>query len=170
MAFVPGTSPATVEFSENEFHTLMCVVERILNDRPITPVSDGINDDAPLTPNHILLLRPNSCAPLDVQSDYRKAYQQVKKHADSFWSKWHELYLSQLQARQKCFHPVRNLKVGDLVFMCGENLPRSRWPLARVMQVFPGDDGLVRSVEVRHKYQSPKIRPVNKLALLEGLQ
>ena len=35
--------------------------------------------------------------------------------------------------------------------------------------VSPMGDGLVRSAEVRHKYNTPKIRPINKLALLEGV-
>ena len=168
LAYIPGVRPATVEFTEDNFVTFLCETERILNDRPITPVSDDPSDDAPLTPNHILLLRRNSCAPLDIKSDYRKAYQQVKEYADNFWSRWSQEYLVQLQARQKCIHPKRNLKVNDMVLLAGENLPRSQWPLARVVKVFPGDDGLVRSVEVRHK-NTTKIRPINKLALVEGL-
>ena len=92
----------------------------------------------------------------------------MKEYADNFWSRWSQEYLVQLQARQKCIHPKRNLKVNDMVLLAGENLPRSQWPLARVVKVFPGDDGLVRSVEVRHK-NTTKIRPINKLALVEGL-
>ena len=37
--------------------TLLCEVEAILNDRPITKASEDPNDLEPLTPNHILLLK-----------------------------------------------------------------------------------------------------------------
>ena len=37
-------------------NTLMCEVEAILNNRPITPTSDDINDLQALKPNHLLLL------------------------------------------------------------------------------------------------------------------
>jgi len=38
--------------------TLMCVVESVVNNRPISHVSDDLNDCEALTPNHLLLLRP----------------------------------------------------------------------------------------------------------------
>ena len=37
--------------------TTMCEVERILNDRPLTMVSNDPNDLGALTPNHLLLLK-----------------------------------------------------------------------------------------------------------------
>ncbi len=39
------------------FQTIMCKVESIINGRPLTSVSDDVNDIEPLTPNHLLLLK-----------------------------------------------------------------------------------------------------------------
>ena len=39
----------------------MAVVEKILNDRPLTPSSGDPQDLEPLTPSKLLLLRPNVC-------------------------------------------------------------------------------------------------------------
>ena len=52
--------------------TLMCEVERILNDRPFTSLSDQPDDPEPLTPSKLLLLRSNSCFPLDVFQGHDK--------------------------------------------------------------------------------------------------
>lgn len=38
-------------------HTVLCEVEAIINDRPITKASDDPNDLEPLTPNHLLLMK-----------------------------------------------------------------------------------------------------------------
>ena len=71
-----------------------------------------------------------------------------------------------------------NLKVGDVVLVKDENLPRSQWNLGRVTIVFPSDDGLVRSVELRmadrrlakngKRVHAASIlqRPVHKLVLV----
>ena len=42
---------------DDRLHTVMCEVEAILNDRPITQLSDNPNDLEALTPNHLLLLK-----------------------------------------------------------------------------------------------------------------
>lgn len=47
-----------------------------------------------------------------------------------------------------------------------DNLPRGRWNLGRVVKTFPGDDGLIRTVQVQKKQGTFK-RPVVKLCLLE---
>jgi len=49
-----------------------------------------------------------------------------------------------------------------------DNVKRNQWILGRVLNVFPGSDGLVRSVEVRAK-ESVLKRPVTKLCLFEGV-
>ena len=60
------------------------------------------------------------------------------------------------------------LQVCHLFLMAGENLKHPHWPLARVHKVFIEDDGLVRTVELKTK-GGLKLRPINKLALLEGI-
>ena len=43
--------------------TLMCEVENIVNGRPLTKVSDNLQDLEALIPNHLLLLRSGSTLP-----------------------------------------------------------------------------------------------------------
>jgi len=44
---------------------------------------------------------------------------------------------------------VTNLAVNDLVIIKEPNVPPLRWRMARVEQVFPGADGVVRVVIMR---------------------
>ena len=72
--------------------TLMCLVESIINGRPLTTVSDDIKDLEPLTPNHSLLLQ-SGAAPLmskPVRSDLysRRRWRQVQYLADILWKRW----------------------------------------------------------------------------------
>lgn len=60
-----------------------------------------------------------------------------------------------------------NVKVGDLVLIAGENTPRGLWPLGLVVEVYEGDDGLVRSVKVKTKC-THLVRPITKIVMLEG--
>jgi len=53
--------------------TLMGEVEKILNDRPLTPPTSDSKDPEPLTLSKLLLLRPNVCVP-PVESDAVHVY------------------------------------------------------------------------------------------------
>ena len=59
-----------------------------------------------------------------------------------------------------------DVQIGDLVLVAEDNLPHGRWNLGRVVKTFPGNDGLIRTVEVQMKQGTFK-RPVVKLCLLE---
>ena len=56
--------------------------------------------------------------------------------------------------------------MGDLVLVEDEPSCRRKWPLARVTDVKPGSDGVVRVVHVKTK-AGTYTRPVAKLRLLE---
>ncbi len=78
---------------DNEnFHTILCEAEAILNDRPITKLSDDPNDLEALTPNHILQLRSKPFLPpgLFQKSDLyiKRRWRQVQYLSDLFWKRW----------------------------------------------------------------------------------
>jgi len=56
--------------------------------------------------------------------------------------------------------------VGDIVLVGHDNLKRLDWPLARVVKVFPGRDGVTRVVRVRTA-TGELVRPVQRLYPLE---
>ena len=53
--------------------------------------------------------------------------------------------------------------------MANNNTSRQSWPLGRVVEVYKGQDGLVRSAKVTMK-AGEFVRPVNKLCLLEAVE
>lgn len=65
----------------------------------------------------------------------------------------------------------QSVKTGDVVIMETENTKRVNWPLARVIQVFPSKDGVIRSVKIRIA-KNGKIfefaRPIQRLYMLES--
>ncbi|XP_046341271.2 uncharacterized protein LOC124122193 [Haliotis rufescens] len=156
---------------DDGLHTLFSEIESIVNGRPITVVSDDHKDAEPLTPNHLLLLRAGPDLPLgsfQAADAYRRRWKHAQFLADIFWKRWTKEYMPSLQLRQKCLLPKRNIMVGDIVLILNENCLRRSWPLARVVETYPGKDGLVRSVMVRTG-GSTLTRPVDKLCLLEGV-
>ena len=152
--------------------TLMAEVEKILNDRPLTPPTSDSNDPEPLTPSKLLLLRPNVCLPpgkSDAVDAYgSKRWKQAQYLADIFWKRWMLEYLPTLQIKQKWLRPRPNLAVGDLVLVIGGNSPRGQWPKGIVQEVFPDRNGTVRQVTVKTA-TSVLRRDIRKLCLLEGV-
>ena len=53
-----------------------------------------------------------------------------------------------LQVKQKWVQPKRNLAVGDIVISKESESTRNKWPLGKVVPVYPSDDGYVRKVRL----------------------
>ena len=156
--------------SEETLHTVIAEAEFIVNSRPLTHVSaDGADLEA-ITPNHLLLGRPACCLPPGLfdatEPPCKKSWRRVQCISDQFWKRWLKEYVPCLTQRRKWQQEQRNLQIGDLVLLVGDNVPRGLWPLARVARIFPGADGRVRSVELRCR-QKVLQRPVSKVCLLE---
>lgn len=102
--------------SDEALLTFIAETERILNDRPITTVSDDVKD---LTPSKLLLLRGNASLPLGIfdkdDSYSRRWWRQAQYYANQFWNRWIKEYIPLLQPRSKWLRPKENLKAGDIV-------------------------------------------------------
>ena len=157
------------ELNDESLRTFLAEVEKIMNDRPITPVSSDPRDLEALTPNHILLLRQNpstSAGEFSGQDKYNASWKHVQILADSFWERWTTEYLPTLQKTQKWLKKMRNFSVGDLVLMLDKDTQRGQWPKGLVEEVFPDTERVVRRVAVRTANGVYK-RDVRKLCLLE---
>ena len=156
--------------SDESLLTFMCLVESIINGRPLTVVSDDDEDPEPLTPNHLLLMRSSNACPPDVfekrDAYSRRRWRQVQYLGDIFWRRWKREYLPTLQLRQKWNEQEQNISVGDIVHVI-EDTPRNQWAMGRVVETYSGTDNLVRAVKVKVKSTS-LVRPVHKLCLLES--
>ena len=157
--------------SEDVLHTVLTEVEYMLNSRPLTYSSGDVRDPEPLTPNHFLLGMPQAAVSPGVFGDKevmsRSKWRQSQALAELMWKRWQKEYLPLLLPRKKWNTEVDNLAEGDVVLMAEDDSPRGFWPLARVTEVIPGEDGRVRSVRVQTASKSVYHRPVSKICLIE---
>ncbi|XP_068738031.1 uncharacterized protein, partial [Montipora capricornis] len=131
--------------TEPVLQTLLTEVETVLNGRALTANSGDPNDLQPLTPAHFLMQRQSICLPPGVfekADQYRRKWKEVQFLADLFWMRWVPEYLPTLQIREKWRKALPNLKRNALVLLGDENVPRGHWNLGRVLDVYPGPDGM----------------------------
>ena len=160
--------------SEEELSTVLVEVESVLNSRPITYCSGDVRDPEPLTPRHFLLGYPEAVLPPGSFDDEtllsKKRWRHTQVLADHFWQRWRREYLPTLIRREKWAQAPDNLREGDIIMMVDDQAPRSYWPLATITRVIPGEDGYVRSVELKTGSGMTYVRPANKVCLLERVQ
>ncbi|XP_044165196.1 uncharacterized protein LOC122949115 [Acropora millepora] len=93
-------------------------------------------------------------------------YLYLQRLFNHYWKRWKQEYLHHLTVRNKWRKEEPPLQVGDIVLVSEDNVSRGKWPLARVTEVRPGRDGLVRTATVRTE-KSFLNRPVQRLHRLE---
>ena len=130
---------------------------------------DSPADLEALTPDHLLLFRPNNTMPPGIFSKddmyCRRRWRQIQYLTSVFWKLWLSEYLSTLQERQKLIKPMRNFATGDLVLVVDEKVHSGQWPLGRIVQVHPGKDGVVRSAKIATR-STTLTRPIRSFASL----
>lgn len=152
------------------FELYTCILEaaNLINQRPIGKLSQDPDDGAYLCPNDILLGRATNAVP---QGPFRETknprhrFEFCQKIIDSFWKKWSAEVLPFLVPRKKWNRKNRNVRVDDYVVVAEANAVRGKWQTGRVVQVFPGDDGLVRNVEVKTATGLYR-RPITKISVV----
>ena len=116
---------------DERLSTLFCEVESIVNGRPLTVLSHDPNDETPLKPNHLLLLRGGPHlfpTQFDWSDIYGRRWRHVQFLSDQFWKRWVRKCLTTLQLRQKWLRPKRNLQNGDVVLIRNERIGlRDEW-------------------------------------------
>ncbi|KAI7805170.1 hypothetical protein IRJ41_000825 [Triplophysa rosa] len=132
--------------------TVLVEIEGILNSKPLGYTSSDIADPDPITPNSLLMGRPDSSLPQIVypESEFisRKRWRHSQVLADHFWKHFLKFYLPGLQ-NQKWQDDKRDIPVGTAVMIIDPQLPRALWPVGRVSEVFPGTDGRVRTANIK---------------------
>ena len=150
--------------TDDMLHTFLCECKNVVNGRPLTKSSDDVNDDVPITPNHLLILGSNMSLPLGMFSEndrYRRRWRYVQHLVNCFWKRWVAEYMS-IETK---WHKIReDIKVGDLEMVTDKNSARCSWPLGLVIDVTTGRDSHVRSVKMRSRHKVI-VRPITKKVL-----
>lgn len=161
-----------------ELQTFTLDAVRIVNDRPLTAVSDQPNDLAPICPSSFLGQQLSPYSPIGTfhdRGDLRRDYLYNANLAHKFWLSWVKGYLPTLQARVKWRVAKNNLVPGQLVLV-GDSDDISRrgsYRLGRIHEVHPqvrNGVNIVRRATVAVLNKSGKIdhvlRDISKIAPL----
>ena len=169
-------------------------VERAINSRPISFVSDDRDGEFPFTPNMFLSLNckewnenpylygPQPIQMLELNKGVLTSHAtQRLKLITRLWDSFHESYISTLRQFHKDYQrpsPINPLKVGDVVLLKPPSpfkdksiLSRLKWRLARIEKLYPSPiDGHVRVVDLRISNQNGTSNSVNPkgITILKG--
>ncbi|XP_043228647.1 uncharacterized protein LOC122384903 [Amphibalanus amphitrite] len=139
-----------------ELETVLHEIESCINSRPLTFVTDDSACDEPLTPNHFLIGRGSVFGPDVVEDPENVSVSSLcqresvrRSRLEQFWRVWREDYVRNLPALVPNFKSRGGLRVGSVVMIHRDNVPRLQWPWGTVERLHPGKDGIVRSVDVR---------------------
>ncbi|XP_064645114.1 uncharacterized protein LOC135498660 [Lineus longissimus] len=167
-----------------ELRTVVTEEQCALNNRPITYCSSDITDTEPLTPSHFLHGRVLSDLPrteIDMdelndptfalsQLDWQKRANRLTLLKNAIWTRWKTEYLNALRerhlAKREDGKDKNIIKVGDIVLVHDDLKKRIQWKLAHVERLTYGNDGLVRSAQIKTQNGTTN-RPIVKLYPLE---
>ncbi|KAG1710492.1 Pro-Pol polyprotein [Nymphon striatum] len=159
--------------TKKEFLTVLCEVESIINHRPLTYVSEDSEAPCALTPASFLtgastLSFRDYSAMIDSSAEQLRIR---KKHCDKvldhIWSRWKKEYLLSLPTCVSKFSEGECLKIGAVVLIREDNVPRSCWKLGRVLELIRGRDDRVRAAVLKTSSGTYN-RPIQRLHVLES--
>ena len=141
--------------NDESLRTLLVEVEAIVNSRPLTTeLLNDVNSLIPLSPMNLLTMKSKVVMPPpgvftapDVYS--QKYWRRVQHISNKFWSRWRKEFLATLQDRQKWLSSKCNAAIGDVVLLKEAYVERNRWPMGKIIEIYPDKDGFVRSAKVK---------------------
>ncbi len=171
--------------SLDQFSTILTEVENSVNSRPLCYVSGDIDDPKIITPRHFLSLNSVSDLPIlefnldDLDfvpkstniTQILETWKRGQHLLSNFWDIWRKEYLIHLKQNQhpydswkaKKLHCSSNPKVGEIVLICDKNQSRNLWNIGMIQTVYKGDDGVIRSCEIRNPNRKFSIRSIQHL-------
>ncbi|XP_018361026.1 PREDICTED: uncharacterized protein LOC108759864 [Trachymyrmex cornetzi] len=112
----------------------------------------------------IKCFRSNPSVIQPIMGNLPRARVQVSRPFAHVGKRWSKDYLHQLQQRTKWRIEDINVTPGNMVLIKEDNTLPLHWPLGRVLEVHPGDDGIVRTATIKTSKGIFK-RSANRLSL-----
>ena len=140
----------TESMTDEQFETCLCIVEDILNSRPIGLATIDGKDHEPLTPRHFL--SPSAAMqamPSDkLDDDPAQQWQHIVFIMNTFWKRYSKECVPLLNRMSKWHQEKAQFKINDIVAFA-DSKRRGKWPLAKVVDIkINKSDKLARSVEI----------------------
>ena len=158
----------------DEINTVLHEVSAMINSRPLTYVSDDTEDMEYLTPAKFLTGKQTMFIPIDSEvstvstsEELRKRRKAQNKCLNDIWKSWVEKYLYHLAYKNTKTMYV-DIKLGQLVQVLDHSIPRQIWKIGVIAEVYPGRDGVIRSVKVKLANGKFISRHINHICKLEA--
>ena len=159
---------SSADVTDEELLTVITGAESLINSRPLTYQSADSRDVIPLTPSHFLIgeLGRDVAPDVEFTSNHPlKRWKRVQEILKHFWKRWISEILPGLNPRSKWRKIERDFQVNDVVMVLSVHNERGTWPLGRIIEVMPGDDGHVRTVKVLVNGKT-YVRGINSISLV----
>ncbi|KAG8200798.1 hypothetical protein JTE90_006379 [Oedothorax gibbosus] len=147
-----------------ELSTVLCEAESLINSRPMTYISEDVDDLKVLSPsmflNEIEEFGVADFEEIDAKRMNSRFAYRLRLRND-LRKRFRNEYLRQLREYYKV-KGDQHVKEGDVVLIGDTNCKRLSWPLARISKLLPGRDGNVRLVQVKTSYGT-LLRPIQRI-------
>ncbi|KRX36934.1 hypothetical protein T05_6818 [Trichinella murrelli] len=134
---------------DEEFRTIISEFEVRINSRPLTYNPDNPNNPEVLTPYHFLTDEDEWVPKTQSTSQLMKSWNLRQRLIAQWWKRWKAEYVTNLNIRQKRYNSGNAPNIGDIVLVSENNVPRRNWKLGKIVQLYPRQDGIVRTVKVQ---------------------
>lgn len=158
----------TAKITRRQLESCLASVSCTINNRPLTTLTEDQDDLIPLTPFMFMRDLPIPGLPereLMVSKDYQEGYRKLQMLKKGLKERFRKEYLSNLvqHRSENCAEPP---EVGDVVLVGQDNKKRFCWPLGRIVELYPGKDGICRVAKVKTR-MGTLVRPTKRLYPLE---
>ena len=167
MSHVLDSSITSLNFAELD--AVFAQVADIMNCRPLGVRSLTETDIVPICPNNLLLGRANNKAAEKIQpgETLTQRLEAIEELTGRWWHLWYQQVFPSLVPYPKWATSKRDVQVGDVVLILYEHkMDKGEFKLGRVLEVHPGDDGVVRRVTVGYSRPSKKLMEAKPLVRL----
>ena len=129
-----------------------------MNARPITYIYDDSESiSSPLSPSHLIYGRRIVNLPNDqyfeVISTNKSLTRKLRHHRmllENYARQWRTEYLQSLRENSNAkMNQQPEIAVGDIVIVQNDKTKRNFWKLAKVEELLPGEDGVVRAAVIK---------------------
>jgi hypothetical protein len=151
-----------------QFRTCLSQAENIINERPLTVVSEDQNDLVPLTP--VMFMRGVRSASFPegqaIRLNLSDSYKRRQSIQYELRNRFRKEYLAMLVQRSSEKKKKRQPNVGDVVLVGSDDRRRLQWPMAVIVELLPGRDNVVRTARLKTQ-NGIILRPIQRLYPLE---
>ena len=123
-----------------EMMTGLTDTEAIINSRPLSYVGDDTRAGRIITRALLAIGRdlesPPDAPPRKAEVSLSERFRYQQRLQSHFWSRWLREYLPGLTVRQRWTKEEIPLKQNDVVLISEDNIPRGKWKLGKIVDIF----------------------------------